>query len=239
MAGRFQNYNNTDFRPVSVIKSIVMPSGSRSRTIPFGPYKGLILNIDLKSQTQFYLGLWEFETHPYIRVALKESNWLIDVGAGFGELCILFRKKLCHAIAIEPDATSLSLLRSNLELNELSISDIEIVPKYVGSTSDQDHVRLDDIRFDRSGTGFIKIDIEGFEVDALEGAVSLLSEANVRLLVEVHSHELESRCIEFLEQQRYSSKVISNSRWRRVIPELRPLLHNRWIWAKPLDLSTR
>src|SRR5262245_6796331 len=104
-----------------------MSSGSRSRKIPFGPYKGLTLNIDLTSQTQFYSGLWEFETRPYTRAALKESNWLIDVGAGF-----LFKTSLCHAIAIEPD------VRSNLALNRLSDSDIEIVPKYVGTDSDQD-----------------------------------------------------------------------------------------------------
>ena len=56
--------NNTNFRPVSVLKNIVVRSGSRPRTIPFGPFKGLRFNIDLTSQTQFYFGLWEFETHP-------------------------------------------------------------------------------------------------------------------------------------------------------------------------------
>ena len=121
--------NNTNFRPVSVLKNIVVPSGSRPRTIPFGPFKGLRFDIDLTSQTQFYFGLWEFETHPYIHAALRESNWLIDVGAGFGELCVLFRKNLCHAIAIEPDAASLPLLHSNLELNGLLDSDVQIVPK--------------------------------------------------------------------------------------------------------------
>jgi len=229
--------NNTNFRPVSVLKNIVVRSGSRPRTIPFGPFKGLRFNIDLTSQTQFYFGLWEFETHPYIHAALRESNWLIDVGAGFGELCVLFRKNLWHAIAIEPDAASLPLLHSNLELNGLSDSDVQIVPKYVGTVNDQDHLRVDDIDVDRSRTGFIKIDIDGFEVDALESAASLLSEANVTLLVEVHSHELESRCIEFLKQQRYKSEVIRNSRWRWIIPELRPLPLNRWIWAKPLAFS--
>jgi hypothetical protein len=109
----------------------------------------------------------------------------------------------------------------------LSDSDVEIVPKYVGTVSDQDHLRLDDIHVDRSGTGFIKIDMDGFKVDPLESAVSLLSKPNVMLLVEVHSHELESRCIEFLKQRRYSSEVIRNSRWRCIIPELRPLPLNR------------
>jgi precorrin-6B methylase 2 len=226
--------NNTSFRPISVLKKIVVPSGSRPRTIPFGLFKGLRLNIDLTSQTQFYLGLYEFETHPYIKEAFKRSNWLIDAGAGVGELCILFRKNLCRAIAIEPDEACLSLMRSNLALNGLSDSDVEIVPKYVGTASNHHHIRLDDIHVDRSGAGFIKIDIEGSEMDALEGAVSLLGEANVSLLVEVHTRELELRCIEFFEQHRYSSMVVTNSRWRCVIPELRPSTHNRWIWAKPL-----
>jgi RNA recognition motif-containing protein len=227
--------NSTSFRPVSALKKIVVPSGSRPRTVPFGPFKGLRLNLDLSSQTQFYFGLWEFETYPYIQAALRESNWLIDVGAGFGELCILFRKKkLRRAIAVEPDARCLSLLRSNLALNGLSDSDVQIVPKYVGASSDEHHLRLDDIHVDRSVNGFIKIDIEGFEMDALEGAASLLGEVDVTLLVEVHSLELESRCLEFLKQHRYSSKVICNSRWRYLIPELRPLQHNRWIWARPV-----
>jgi precorrin-6B methylase 2 len=234
MAVRSQN--NSNFRPVSLLKNIVVPSGSRPRTILFGPFKDLRLNIDLASQTQFYFGLWEFETHPYIRAALKESSWLVDVGAGFGELCILFRKNLRHAIAIEPDSACLSLLRSNLVLNGLSDSDVEIVAKHVGAVSDQDHLRLDDINVDRSSAGFIKIDIEGFEVDALEGAVSLLGEANVTLLVEVHSRESEDGCLEFLERHRYSIEIINNSRWRWIIPEQRPLSHNRWIWAGPLRL---
>ena len=236
MAVRSQK--NTNFRPVSVLKNNVVPSGSRPRTIPFGPFKGLRLNIDLASQMQFYFGLWEFETHPYIHAALKESSWLVDVGAGFGELCILFRKNLRRAIAIEPDSACLSLLRSNLALNGLSASDVEIVPKYVGTVSDQDHLRLDDIPVDRSGIGFIKIDIEGFEMDALEGGLSLLNEAKVKLLVEVHSRELEYRCIEFFKRYRYSSEIINNSRWRWIIPEQRPLPHNRWIWAEALDFFT-
>jgi tRNA G37 N-methylase Trm5 len=220
-----------------MIKKIIVPSGSRPRTIPFGPFKGIIFNIDLKSQAQFYLGLWEFETHPYIHAALEETEWIIDVGAGFGELCILFTKNRRRAMAIEPDTTSLSLLRSNLALNGLSDSDVKIVPKFVGAVSDEHHVRLDDIDLDRSGSGFIKIDIEGLEVEALEGARSLLSEANVKLLVEVHSQELEFRCVKLLKRYRYSAKVIKNSRWRCVIPELRPSPHNRWIWAKPLEVS--
>lgn len=148
--------NNTGLRPVSAIKNIIVPSGLRPGKIPLGPFRGLVLNIDLRSQSQFYFGLWEIEAYPYIRAALKEAKWIIDVGAGFRELCILFRKNFCHAVAIEPDAVSLSALHSNLALSGLTDADVEIVPRYVGTTSDQGHVRLDDIQVDRFGTGFIK-----------------------------------------------------------------------------------
>src|SRR5579863_1550569 len=104
-------------RPLSALKNLVVPAGSRPRKIPFGLFQGMILNVDLKSQTQYYFGLWEFETHSHIKAALKEARWLVDVGAAFGELCILFRMQRRRAIAIEPDATCLSILHSNLAFN--------------------------------------------------------------------------------------------------------------------------
>ena len=224
--------NSTKIRPLSLIKSCVVPSGQRSVKIPFGVFRGLTLRIDFKSQTQLYLGLWEFETHRWIRDALGHARWMIDVGAGYGELCILFRRNLCRAIAIEPDMTSLSVMRSNMALNGLSGSDVEIFPKYVGSSIDREYVKLDDIQVDRSQPGFIKIDIEGFEAEALESGTALIAESDAKLLIEVHSHELETGCLSFLNDHGYRCTIIDNSRWRLLIPERRPAVHNRWIWAE-------
>jgi len=214
-----------------MIKQRVVPAGQRRVTIPFGVFRGLVFNIDFRSQTQFYLGLWEFETHPCIRYALKRAQWMIDAGAGHGELCVLFGRNACPAIAIEPDTTALSVLYANMSLNGLSGSNISVLPKYVGTSLDRDHIRLDAVEVDRSKPGFIKIDIEGFETDALQSAKALLDEADVTLLIEVHSRELETDCIAILSRHGYTCRIIDNSRWRRFIPERRLVSHNRWIWA--------
>ncbi len=159
---------------------------------------------------------------------------MIDAGAGHGELCILFRRHGCQAFAIEPDTTALSVLHANMALNGLSRSDIAVLPKYVGTSIDQDHIGLDRVEVDRSKPGFIKIDIEGFETDALESANSLLDESDVTLLIEVHSKELEAGCIGILSSHGYTCRIIDNSRWRALIPERRLVSHNRWI----LDLDS-
>src|SRR6267142_3525869 len=121
--------NRTTFRPLSMVKQRVVPTGQRRVTIPFGVFRGLVFNIDFRSQTQFYLGLWEFETHPCIRHALKRARWMIDAGAGHGELCVLFRRNACQVTAIEPDSIALAVLHANMSLNGLSGSDIAVLPK--------------------------------------------------------------------------------------------------------------
>ena len=114
----------------------------------------------------------------------------------------------------------------------ISDTDLEIYPRYVGTLLDPEHIRLDDLQVDRLLPGFIKIDIEGAEMEALESGTTLISECDVQLLVEVHSVKLEVECLKFLANHGYACEIIDNSRWRNIIPEKRPIEHNRWIWAE-------
>jgi len=224
--------NATKVRPISMLKQLMVPTGTRAVKIPLGIYRGFKLNIDFESQTQIYLGLWEFETYPYIRRALCDARWLIDVGAGFGEMCILFKRNLRRVIAIEPDEIALSRLHLNMALNGISDADIEVHPRYVGAAISAEYIRLDDLQVDRSQPGFIKIDIDGSEMDALESGATLIAEGSLQLLVEVHSLNLELSCLKYLSSRGYACEIIDNSRWRLIIPEKRPTEHNRWIWAE-------
>jgi hypothetical protein len=226
------SFNAVKLRPVSALKQRIVPSGRRPVRIPFGIFRGLKFDIDFKSQMQICLGLYEFETYPHIRRALNKCRWIIGVGAGFGELCILFKKTSHQTFAVEPDKLCLSIFRSNMALNGIAEGEIIICAGYVGTSTNVDNVRIDEIQVDRSQPGFIKIDIEGLEVDALESATTLLRECNTQLLIEVHSLRLEVDCLTFLEASGYTCKIVDNSRWRLIIPENRPLAHNRWIWAE-------
>jgi hypothetical protein len=125
-------------RSVARAKQLFVAGGKRPRRVPFGIFCGLRLNLDLHHETQIYLGLWEHETHDLIRMAARRCSWVIDVGAGKGELCIYFLKRSLveSVLACEPNEYETDLFKANLLLNGYSDTDrIGIFNKLVGTAS--------------------------------------------------------------------------------------------------------
>jgi hypothetical protein len=60
---------------------------------------------------------------------------------------------------------------------------------------------------------FIKVDVEGFEVEVLEGMRETLRDHAPVLVVEVRSRDLEQRCIALLEDAGYAPRVRRNAWW--------------------------
>jgi Methyltransferase FkbM domain len=218
----------------SLVKSLLVPDVSRVRCVPFGLYKGIHLNINLKSQTQLALGLWERETYGVIRQAASRAEWFIDVGAGKGELCIFFArlKHVKRIIAIEPDHPEAHALVAHLKDNNIDPNRVEVLEKFSGTANDARYVKIDQLGIVPSAHGFIKIDVDGFELDVLRSGRQLLSQGHADLLVETHSAELERNCIEFLEKLAYTCRVIKYAWWRALLPEQRPIEHNHWFFAE-------
>ena len=218
---------------VSRIKSMLVSDSSRVRKVPVGLYKGLRLDINLRSETQLFLGFWERETHWAIRRAATKAKWFIDVGAGKGELCVFFArlKHVKRIIAIEPNHASACGLIVNLTYNNIASNRVEVFEKFAGTTNDDRFVQID--KLDLPSThGFIKVDVDGVELDVLLSAHQLLSQADADLLIETHADELEKCCIEYLKSLGYVCRVIKNAWWRVFIPEQRPVEHNRWLFAE-------
>ena len=80
---------------------------------------------------------------------------------------------------------------------------------------------------------FIKVDVDGGELEALKAAAPLLRDFPP-LVVETHSRELEEECNEFLRSVGYCVEIVPNSRLRAFWPEWRPLDQNRWLLASTL-----
>ncbi len=227
--------NQIRFRPLSRLKRwLVKNSGRAPRTCRFGLYRGLIFNLDLESESQVWLGLYERETYSFIRRAARRCRWAVDAGAGHGELCVYLLRK-SHAekvIAIEPKQEALEVLRTNLILGDQAGNErVQILNRFVGTADEEAYVTLDSLELDRDNPGFIKIDVDGPECDVLDSGACLLVEADVCLLIETHSKELELGCISRLESLGYFCTVIRNAWWRILVPEHRPIRHNRWLWA--------
>jgi len=221
-------------RPLSALKAALVAHGPRPRRVPIGLYAGLTLEIDLASQTQLYLGLWERETHPFLRRAIATSRWLVDVGAGSGELVLAFLRDRPggRAWAIEPSEAGRRAIERNLALNpDLPAANLTIVSELAGEREGPGVVRLDRLPLPIDAPGLVKIDVDGAEMDVLRGAEGLLRRADVKLLIETHTRELEEQCLALLGEHGYPCEIVRNAWWRAIVPEHRPSSHNRWLVA--------
>ncbi len=218
---------------VSAIKSKLVSDESAVRTVLFGPFRGLRFDLTLRSQAQVYLGLWERETYGVIRRETQSAEWFVDIGAGKGELCTLFATlpHVQRVVAIEPNDMEVATLRANLIHNNIDLSRVETLTKFVGTKIGTDYVEVDQLGLSDVLRGLIKIDVDGVEFDVLKSGTHLFSEGKSDILVETHSPELERDCIEWLKTRGYTCNIIKNAWWRIMIPEQRPLPHNRWLFA--------
>lgn len=96
------NINNFGLTYLRYIKNKVVKKGLYNYKVPVGLFRGLELILDFSSKFHVYLGLYEQETHKYIRRSLK-SDVLIDVGVSDGELCALFANNNTKIFAFEPN----------------------------------------------------------------------------------------------------------------------------------------
>lgn len=110
----------------TLIKQYTLPRGNDPRTILFGVLRGVRMHIDLSCQTQLLLGLAERETQKCFRKAVRTASWLVDVGAGAGELSLHFARQpnIARVYAIEPSSEKIV---QNLAPPALLCKDLRVV----------------------------------------------------------------------------------------------------------------
>ncbi|WP_346730819.1 FkbM family methyltransferase [Bradyrhizobium sp. 62] len=218
-------------RLLSAVKNALVPHTRSPRRVRFGLYSGIKLDLDLRSQTQMLLGLWERETYSFVRLEGANAEWFIDIGAGSGEMSLYFlsRPNPVKVVAVEPNAAEVEAFRRHLRLNGLPLDACQILTKQVGGHDGA--VSLADLRGPLHGKGFIKIDVDGAEMEVLRSAGSLLDAGQISMLIETHSEQLETNCRTWLEKRGYRTSIIDTAWWRRVLPDGRVIAHNRWLAA--------
>jgi methyltransferase FkbM-like protein len=157
----------------------------------------------------------------------------LDVGGQFGyDALVLAKLSGGRVMSFECDPTASSELARNVANNAPFRDNIRVVHAFVTAQTngERGQIALDDVAFDGEGfvPDFIKMDIEGAELDALRGARRILEERHPNLLVETHSRQLEIDCLTFVESLGYGTRVLSPRLWLR---DYRPVEHNRWFAA--------
>lgn len=214
-----------------LIKSLIFPGGKRPRAVVGGAGKGIQLNVDPADQSQRLLGLAEAEISAEFVDFATRCRTFADVGASDGWYALLARKynRNVRIIAFEPDASLAAEAQEHFRLNGLVQDEsIKWIPDFCGTKG----VPLDDVLKDAPEPIFLKIDIEGGELDALTSGTKTIEQKRCLIIVETHSQDMEIRCRQFLEDRSYRVRIISKGWYRTVIPELRPIEHNRWFVAE-------
>lgn len=196
--------------------------------------------LDRNYDMQREWGLYETEAIPIYRRWISRNSVVYDIGAADGYTALGFATlaDAGQVIAFEPDPETCARFTRNLALNPTVAPRISLVPALVGDGA-RGSQSVDAMSQARGlpRPDFVKMDVEGAEVHVLDGMEATLATAKPVLYIEVHSQELEDKCIEFLRLHAYRPEVIKPRWWRAVYPEYRPSPHNRWLLATPCPVA--
>lgn len=188
--------------------------------------------------------IWESHLQEIMQKYIKPGSTVIDIGAHMGSHTV-FMSKIAgnqgQVIAFEPQNKLFSELVMNLKLNECRnvtvcrcaigqhISQIQMEPAspgneggtLIGSGGDiAQMITLDSLKL--KNVSFIKIDVENFEEEVLQGAITTIDKNRPYILIEImgnYNNNIPDRdaktkkVISLLEGMRYSVRHINGCDW--------------------------
>ncbi|MEQ9486499.1 FkbM family methyltransferase [Coleofasciculus sp. F4-SAH-05] len=171
-----------------------------------GPFRGTHLILNPACSKRKILGIYEHILNPWLNQIIPDIEVLFDVGANDGYFtygCAKALKryhKLGHIIAFEPGLCEQSALLIPATWSDYTNITFEFIPLFVGSISNESTITLDKAYEERPSLHgkplLIKVDVEGSEVDVLEGATGLLQKPH-HWVVEVHGDHLLDPVLDF------------------------------------------
>jgi FkbM family methyltransferase len=125
-------------------------------------------------------------------VCQKRNNTYLDIGANMGTHTVVYSKLFKNVISFEPDIINYNLLQHNIQANNVTNATLHnkalsSVPGMVSTITHSNHSRgciytveggtIESITLDSlnlENIDYIKIDVEGHELDVLQSAVNTI-----------------------------------------------------------------
>ena len=214
-----------------LIKKILFGDTS-IQTIKAGIGKGLKMHIDVSSKTQRIIGLDELEIQKPFKKYSKLSSHFFDIGASDGYYSLLYRKFNSEGMIYLFEAQTRFKIEQeeHFRLNGFKI-DYQHYDKFVSNLDNDKNISIDTLFQKKNETLFFKIDVDGGELDVLNGMKNTAIQNNCYFIIETHTKQLEIDCLNFLQALGYKTKIINQGWYRFFIKENRPIEHNRWFLA--------
>lgn len=183
-----------------------------------------------------WLGTYELHKQYHFASALRPGHVVYDLGANAGYYTLLASElvgKSGRVAAFEPLPENLAALRAHLELNRIdnvTVIDaaawshggmVRFAPashRSMGAVTEAGPLEVRAVRLDEFFTQtelpapqVLKIDIEGGEAHALEGATTLLASARPTIFLATHGPAVHSRCCNLLTSLGYDLEPLDSS----------------------------
>jgi FkbM family methyltransferase len=206
-------YNHPFNRPNKlggIVRFIKWQLSSRLNPHPivysFTEHTKLLVTKGLAAATaNIYCGLMEYEDMAFVLHFLRPNDLFFDIGANVGTFTLLASGEVgAQTIAVEPVPRTFGLLMDNIRLNQLNekVNAVNIglssqagMLKFTQSLDAMNHVatanetntidvtveRMDDLS--QRAPILLKIDVEGFETEVLNGASRLLNSPELKAII--------------------------------------------------------
>lgn len=175
-----------------------------------------------------WLGIYEYQKQRRVSHEVRPGTVFYDIGAhvGFYSLLASVLVGSGKVFAFEPLPRNLDYLRQHLALNH--VTNVDILPFAVSDSTSTAHFRVEQTSFEgrlsseggiavstitldslvESGRilppNYIKMDIEGSELQALQGARKIFQQHRPVLFLATHSRQLHNECCRLLESWGYA-----------------------------------
>jgi len=185
----------------------------------------------------------EPDVSPTLQSLLRKGVCFYDIGAHLGFYGLMASRMACHPVfAFEPDPENAAVCRqifvrnsALVEVIEAAVCDSDGSVTFArsgginigGKICDDGPLHVPCVTLDafvrsHPAPDVIKIDVEGAELQVLEGAAYLLRDRRPTLMVEVHDETFEPRIGEMLKPLGYRIDVLSPGRGGHVLATFRP-----------------
>jgi hypothetical protein len=219
---------------IAGIKNRLVPDRPGYHLVRAGPARGAVIFTNLRFGSRMLFGLYEGELSRWLKRFVRRGDVCYDIGAADGYYALAFSRlaRPGRIYCFEPDAAHARQLESTIARNTHLGSTVAVHQLRLGRNGDDTAAALDDLVYRQGWPApqVIKMDVDGGEVDILNGAERVLRDNRPDLIIEVHSIALESECARLLREAGYDPTVVEN---RRLMAENAFRQgHNRWICAE-------